>query len=185
MKWRKLNNILHRDIGYICVGLTIIYAISGIAVNHTHDWNPNLQVKHYNQTITPPDVSTIRNESYVASVLSQLDLTSPVKSTFRPDPETLQIFLEEGNISLDINTGTARVETMRSRHGLHEMNYLHLNRPQGLWTWFADLYAVALLLVAITGIFVRKGKNGFMGRGKWFIGVGTVIPIIFLYFYFW
>lgn len=185
MKWRKWNNILHRDIGYICVGLTIIYAISGVAVNHTHDWNPNLQVKHYIKTIDPPDSSLLKSDEYAISVLQQLEITDQVNSTFRPDPETLQIFMLNGNISMDINTGEARVETMRSRHGLHEMNYLHLNRPRGLWTWFADLYAVALLLVAVTGIFVRKGKNGLKGRGKWFIGVGVIIPVIFLYFYFW
>jgi len=29
MKWRKWNNILHRDIGYLCVGLTVVY-VSGV-----------------------------------------------------------------------------------------------------------------------------------------------------------
>ena len=31
-KWRRWNNVLHRDLGYLCVALTIVYAISGIAV---------------------------------------------------------------------------------------------------------------------------------------------------------
>ena len=44
-KWRKWNNILHRDIGYIIVGLTLVYGVSGIAVNHTADWNPNYTVE--------------------------------------------------------------------------------------------------------------------------------------------
>ncbi len=43
MKLRKLNRVTHRDIGYLITGLTIIYAISGVALNHMHDgnWNPN------------------------------------------------------------------------------------------------------------------------------------------------
>ena len=31
---RRWNNLLHRDIGYLCVGMTLIYAISGIVLNH-------------------------------------------------------------------------------------------------------------------------------------------------------
>ncbi len=41
MNLSKLNRITHRDIGYLIAGLTIIYAVSGIALNHKHDWNPN------------------------------------------------------------------------------------------------------------------------------------------------
>ena len=32
--WRKLNNALHRDVGFLIVGLTIVYGVSGLAVNH-------------------------------------------------------------------------------------------------------------------------------------------------------
>ncbi|MDA3778792.1 MAG: peptidase, partial [Bacteroidales bacterium] len=41
MKLRKLNRNIHRDLGYIFFGLTVIYAMSGIALNHLDDWNPN------------------------------------------------------------------------------------------------------------------------------------------------
>ena len=34
---------LHRDFGYIAVGLTFIYALSGLAVNHIADWDPNFE----------------------------------------------------------------------------------------------------------------------------------------------
>ena len=41
MNLSKLNRVSHRDIGYLIAGLTIIYALSGIALNHKNDWNPN------------------------------------------------------------------------------------------------------------------------------------------------
>ncbi|MCP4723753.1 MAG: hypothetical protein GY863_01890 [bacterium] len=185
MKWRKLNNILHRDIGYLCVGLTIMYAISGVAVNHTHNWNPNLKISHYTVTIEPVAAETLKDRGTIDNIMEQLGTTEPVKSTFRPDRETLQIFMENSNVSLNIISGEARIENQMSRYGLHEMNYLHLNRPKGIWTWFADLYAVALFTLAVTGIFVLKGKRGFSGRGKWLISAGTIIPIIFLFIYFY
>ncbi len=43
-KWRKWNRAIHRDFGYLFFGMTIIYALSGIAINHLDDWNPNYKV---------------------------------------------------------------------------------------------------------------------------------------------
>ena len=40
-RWRPALRALHRDFGYLVVGLTIIYAVSGLAVNHIADWDPN------------------------------------------------------------------------------------------------------------------------------------------------
>ncbi len=41
MRLKKLVIATHRDVGYFLAGLTVIYAISGVAVNHVDDWNPN------------------------------------------------------------------------------------------------------------------------------------------------
>ena len=45
MKARKLIIATHRDIGYFFAGLTVLYAISGVAVNHIDDWNPSYVVR--------------------------------------------------------------------------------------------------------------------------------------------
>ena len=50
-KWRRWNNVLHRDLGYFCVALTVIYAISGVAVNHIHHWNPNYRFERIEANI--------------------------------------------------------------------------------------------------------------------------------------
>jgi hypothetical protein len=42
---RKWSRIIHRDFGYIFFGVTLIYALSGIALNHLSDWNPNYSVE--------------------------------------------------------------------------------------------------------------------------------------------
>ena len=53
--WRKLNNALHRDVGYLVVGLTIVYAVSGLAVNHRADWNPSYRTGRRTLRIAPID----------------------------------------------------------------------------------------------------------------------------------
>ena len=45
MKLRKWNRIIHRDMGYIFFGMSVIYGLSGIALNHLDDWNPNYIIK--------------------------------------------------------------------------------------------------------------------------------------------
>ncbi|WP_319228034.1 hypothetical protein [Draconibacterium orientale] len=44
MKIRKLLRILHRDFGYFIVAMTIVYAVSGIYLNHRHDFNPDYKI---------------------------------------------------------------------------------------------------------------------------------------------
>src|SRR4051812_48710232 len=34
---------IHRDAGYFGVGLTLVYALSGLAVNHIADWDPSFR----------------------------------------------------------------------------------------------------------------------------------------------
>jgi len=49
-----------------------------------------------------------------------------------------------------------------------------------VWTWVADVYAFLLLFMAVTGMFVLKGRQGLAGRGKWFILAGLVVPLAFI-----
>ena len=58
MKWRRLFRVLHRDIGYLLFGLVLAYSISGVAVNHVDDWNPN-----YSVTVTEVDVGALPAEA--------------------------------------------------------------------------------------------------------------------------
>ena len=44
----------------------------------------------------------------------------------------------------------------------------------------ADAYAALLLLLAVTGMFVLKGRPGLAGRGKWFVAAGLLVPVLFL-----
>jgi len=62
-----------------------------------------------------------------------------------------------------------------------EMNQMHLNTPKRLWTVVADVYAVGLIVLAITGMFV--GKTGITGRGAWLTGAGVLLPVAYWVFH--
>jgi len=184
MKWRKWNNILHRDIGYLAFGLTLIYAISGVAVNHIEDWNPNYKIKTVQSSINPISQDITDTDEIINNILNQLGISKIPKNTYFIDRETLQIFLENNTVTANLSTGDISQEIVKSRTLIRPMNFLHLNHPKKLWTWLADIYAVVLAFLAITGLFVLKGKKGITGRGAWLTVIGIIIPIVFLIFYF-
>ena len=177
-QWRRWNNLLHRDLGYLGVALTVIYAISGIAVNHIHDWNPSYKILRTEQTIEPIPVSD--RETMVALAVERLELGSLPNESFRSAPDQLQLFYDGWSVEIDATSGVALIDRSRERFLLRDFNRLHLNHPKGLWTWFADLYAGLLLFLAISGMFVLKGKKGLGGRGKWWVGAGLLVPLLFL-----
>ncbi|MCA9733664.1 MAG: PepSY-associated TM helix domain-containing protein [Deferribacteres bacterium] len=182
MKWRKWNRIIHRDLGYIAFGLTMVYAISGFAVNHIHDWNSNYTFEKVMTSVGPvADISTAVTPEQIQLVLQKLDLNGEIKNTFPVSPEKLQIFLEENSIMLEVKTGEAIYEKVSQRPGLFEMNVLHLNKLRGSWTLVADIFAVVLIVLAISGIIMIKGAKGLAGRGKWLTAAGIVVPIVYLW----
>ena len=63
------------------------------------------------------------------------------------------------------------------------MNVLHLNHRKGFWTWVADPFSVLLIGLAVTGLFMLKGRTGLGGRGKWFVAAGVAVPGGFLILY--
>jgi len=184
MKWRKWNNILHRDIGYLAFGLTIIYAISGIAVNHMADWNPNYKIEEMHSTIAPITAEITETKEIINTVLKQLNIDDIPKNSNFLNRETIQIFLENNTVTTNLSTGEVSQEIVKSRTLIRPMNFLHLNHPKKLWTWVADIYAIALAFLAITGLFVLKGKKGIKGRGAWLAAIGMSIPILFKLLYF-
>jgi hypothetical protein len=107
-----------------------------------------------------------------------------IKSSFRSSPYSIDIFFEGKTLTANFRKKIAVLEIVESRTVFRESNFLHLNNPKKLWTWVADIFALALIVLAGTGLFMIKGKNGIKGRGKWLTFLGFLIPIIFLFLYF-
>ncbi len=178
IRWRYWNKIVHRDVGYACAALTIVYAVSGIAVNHIHQWNPNYAIERTERSFEPIPVTD--RETMTKQLVERLDLPGPPDESFRPDPGHVHLFYDGWSVEADTTAGTAIVEHPRDRPLLRDMNFLHLNHAKGVWTLVADLYAALLLLLAISGLFMLKGRSGLGGRGKWFVGLGLLVPVGFV-----
>ena len=183
INWRKINNILHRDVGYFFVGMFIIYALSGIALNHINDWDPNYIIEHKNVQVDPASLNMSLSSKQVSDLMELLGVSKRIKKHYYPNRRTLKVFLNGGSLTLNTISGNGLLEIVERRPVFYEVNYLHYNHTKHLWTWFSDIFAGGMILLAITGLFVLKGKKGFKKRGIWFVLAGTLIPLIFLLTY--
>jgi hypothetical protein len=180
---RKLIIATHRDIGYFFAGLTVIYAISGVAVNHIDDWNPNYVIR---REVIEVDMLPFGEPAELgAEVLRRMGITEEPRSVVRMSVDELKVFLDQRTLTVALPSGRVIVEHARRRYAFFEVNYLHLNHGKGFWTWFADVYAVGLLILACTGIFIIEGKKGLGGRGKWLLIAGLAVPIVYLLVVVW
>lgn len=183
MKLRKWNRIIHRDLGYVFFGMSIIYGLSGIALNHLDDWNPDyvIQTREIILDEVPQPGSVDR--SVAVALVDKINADLEYRSHFYPAEDVLKIFLKQGSATIDLGTGRTYIEILKKRPVFREVNFLHYNKPKKLWTWFSDAFAVAMIILAITGLFMIRGRKGITGRGAWLTAVGILIPVIFLLLY--
>jgi len=181
---RQLIRVLHRDFGYFLVGLVIFYSVSGVAVNHIDDWNPSYSTSVTAVVLAPLEGTTLDDLEREVVAKAGLD-PDEVAGRHRPDPRTIVVFLPHGGEArVEIATGQGTVKRVRTRPILFESNVLHLNHLKGVWTYVADAFAALLLGLALTGLFMLKGRTGLAGRGKWFVGAGILLPLGFLVYYY-
>jgi len=176
-KWRGTFRAIHRDIGYVVVALTLAYGLSGLAVNHLDDWNPNYTYSERAIDLGPFAAGT--PPEHEAVVIAKLALERrTVRGHFQESASAFRVFLDDGQeVVVDLRTGRGTYKKISTRAVFFEVNALHLNNLKGLWTWVADLFAISMIVLALTGASMMKGKDGFLGRGKYFVGAGLCVPI--------
>jgi len=183
MKWRKLNRILHRDIGYFFFGMCIIYGLSGIALNHIDDWDPSYNITRESVFVDPGKIQKNLSRDEAKQLLKDLKINNTFKQQYSPGGNAFKIFVKNGSVTFNKINGEGIFEQVKRRPIFYEVNYLHYNNPKFLWTGFSDIFGGGLVIMAISGLFMLKGRRGFNGRGKWFVGAGILIPVIFLILY--
>jgi uncharacterized protein len=177
--WRRFFRVVHRDAGYLAVGMTLLYVVSGVALNHLRDWNPNWSVSRRTVPLGLTPAPGVMGPADLNLLLTALGEGEVPAGVYQPDPGKVQLFFAGGrSVTVDLAGHTAEREVVSRRALLGALNALHLNRASRGWTWFADLYAVALLLLALTGLFLLRGRQGLAGRGAWLTAAGVALPLL-------
>ena len=176
--WRAWLRAFHRDAGYLVIGLTIIYALSGLAVNHIADWDANFVnvTRSFTVQIAPGE----HTDDEIAAIVAKAgDITDKPKEVYR-EGDDLEILYDHRTLHVDVPSGKVVDEQQKPRFFLRAANWLHLNRGKKAWKYFADAYAAGLLLLATSGLFMIPGKKGLIGRGAVFVAIGVAIPLVYI-----
>lgn len=176
-RWRPVLRGLHRDAGYLAVGLTVVYALSGIAVNHIDDWDPNFSTSQTEHRFEIPDDTV----DAVATVTAELGIEASPRSIYRAAPDRLDVVVDERlMLTIDPIDDRVVVNERESRFVLRAANWLHLNRGKAAWTYIADAYAVLLLFLALSGLVMVRGRYGVAGRGWVLVAIGIAVPVLYV-----
>ena len=178
MKLTRVIRIIHRDLGFFVVGITLVYAISGIILNHLGAGDPAFHT----------EIKTIQfpanlKETELSATWHENKNLPPLKRIMRIDERQSRMFLEGGIGVYNASDGSLQYEKHTKRVLVYWINRLHYNKIKG-WSPVADFFAGSLILLAVTGLFMVKGKRGLAGSGKWYLIAGILIPVLFGIFLF-
>lgn len=175
--WYRL---LHRDFGYFYVGLILCFSISGIALNHRDIFNAQTYVlRSESIQIKLKDSLSIAPESYIKNISASF--TKNKYRGIRIDGDEARVYFENAFASISLLTGKGDIEYIETIPILGHMSTLHKSMNKW-WVWFSDIFALALILISVTGILLSKGKYSFKKRGWILTFGGLLFPIIILFF---
>ncbi len=177
-RWRAWLRVIHRDVGYLAVGFTIIYALSGIAMNHVDDWNYN-----YNSTERTAQLAAAVPDDATDEQAAHLVATAAGTGT--PD----SIYRAGDEVRLEYTGGTkvtaidreVTIQEAKSRFFWRAATWLHSAKGKKGWKYIADAYAVLLFYLAVSGLFMIKGRLGLRWRGALLVAIGLSVPVTYLY----
>jgi len=173
-RWRAWLRAVHRDVGYLAVGFTTIYALSGIAMNHIEDWDPNFHATETTRKIAAI-ADDVGDDEATRRIAAASGLPGKVTDVYRAGDE-IRLSFDAGGKATAIGD-TLTIQTRRDRLFFRLADWLHASRGKLAWKYIADVYAVLLLYLAMSGIFMIKGRLGLRWRGAALIAIGLVAPI--------
>jgi uncharacterized protein len=170
----------HRDIAYFYLGLIIAFSFSGIFLNHRQAWHPrrysyNVQEIQLKQPVVKDSV----NEKFINAFTQDYKIDDQLRR-FNVEGNNLRISYVTHDVQVDITTGKGKIETYKITPILGQMTKLHVDTSKW-WIYYSDVFGVAMLVIAFTGMFIQKGENSFWGRGWKLALVGIIFPLIFLF----
>lgn len=181
---RKWFRTIHRDLSFFFAGVILVYAVSGILLNHKGDFNSEYSIRQHTFHVSgtlPLSAADFSEKRVKEELLRPYGEEKNYTKHYAPDENSLKVFLKGGSsMVIDLRTGNGLYEAVKKRPLFGNLNRLHYN-PNRHWTLFSDIFAVSLVIITITGLFINPGKKGIIGRGGIELIIGIIIPLLFIF----
>ncbi len=165
---QKIIRQLHRDIGFLTVGITIVFSISGIVLIY-RDTDVFRIEKTYTQQLKP--------NLGKSELREQLDIRH-----LRFEDETDNLITFEQGAYNKLN-GQAQYKLMEYPYIIGKLNFMHKAISREVMHWFATVYGILLMFLAISSFWMYKPNSRLFKRGIVLSSIGIVIAV--LLFMFW
>lgn len=166
--------VIHRNLGFLMVGICLVYGISGFLLNHMDGKDPAYKVEEksikIDKNLTTADVAALWGDQKALPKLNKI---------LEIDETHYRLLLTGGVGVYDSSLGTVDYELYTKREFVYWINKLHYNKVNG-WTIMGDIFAFSLIFFALSGVFMVSRKIGILGTGKYYLLVGIAIPIIYV-----
>lgn len=180
MKWlnnknlRKWLRIIHRDLGYFFVGITFVYGISGIILNHKEikkdpAFKTHIVDVQFSKALTISEFKKEFENEYPYTL-----------NKIIPNNTSYQLYLQGGMGNYNTETGLVYFEIYQKKPIVYFINKLHYNQKK-YWTAIADIFAGAMIFFALSGLFMVRGKNSILKRGKWYLITGILLVVLYIW----
>jgi len=188
--WLKHLHAWHWISSAICLVGMLLFALTGITLNHAADIETTPMVT--TATATLPE--TLRSAcddgactggrvppalvSWASSAMA-VDISRGVAEWTEPE---LYVSLPRPGgdawLSIDVETGEAKYEHT-DRGWISYLNDLHKGRNTGaVWRSFLDVFAVACVVFTLTGLFLLQLHAGHRPTTWPVVGLGLVVPLL-------
>jgi hypothetical protein len=189
--WLKHLHQWHWVSAAICLIAMLLFSITGITLNHAAQISAKPTVTTREEKLPAPLLARLQSEGNaekapLPAIVSewlgdQLGLsTSSRVAEWSEDEVYVSMPRPGGDAWLSIDRATGEIQYERTDRGVVSyLNDLHKGRNAGpMWGWFIDIFAVACVLFAGTGLFLLK-MHSSRRPGTWpFVALGLAIPAV-------
>ncbi len=168
---RHLSNLmrsLHRDIGFLLIGLTIVYCVSGLVLIYRDRGFMRLE-KKINITL---QANLAPNDLGKALGMRKLKIINKENGILYFHGGTYNI--KNGETSAVISSYPSIIEKMNRFHMQSSGNLVHI---------LAALYGVLLLFLAVSSFWMYRPGSRFFKRGLVLSGTGIAATMLLLLFF--
>lgn len=195
--WKKQARIWHWISGAVCLIGMLLFAFTGITLNHAGDIPATPVTKASEMTLSETPMADLAAEpedgttpslprSIVRDIRSGLGVNVAGKTAEWTDFDVYVALPRPGGdawLAIDRETGLVEYETT-SRGAISYLNDLHKGRNTGLgWAIFLDVFSLATIFFCLTGLWLLQIHSGKRAITWPLTGLGLIIPLIVIIFF--
>ena len=171
----------HRRIGLLFIGMSLVFAVSGIALNHQALWDP-YYIESEKYEVAEDLTTSMGKDELDLYLKKRYGIEEDIASSLWDSSHTVTISYPTGiSFAVDLKEKSILEKITRKRPIFYDTIQLHLNGLKGAWAYFSDTFAIGLIFLSISGVYLVLGRLSRMDLA--ILTTGLLLPILFfLYF---